>query len=30
MSRKILLRAFTNKNRKRDGVYVENDFDHGW
>lgn len=30
MSREILLRTFTNKNRKRDGVYGENDFDDGW
>lgn len=29
MSREILLRTFTNKNRMRDGVYGENDFDDG-
>lgn len=29
MSREILLRTFTNKNKKRDGVYGENDFDDG-
>lgn len=30
MSRDILFRALTDKDRKRGGVYGENDFDDGW